>query len=50
MLRLRSWASSMMIVSYLRSSRSRCSSLSRIPSVMSLMRVSAETLSVKRTW
>ena len=39
MLRLRSWASSMMSVSYLRRSRSRCSSASRMPSVISLTRL-----------
>ena len=39
MLRLRSWASSMMIVSYARSIRSRWSSASRMPSVISLTSV-----------
>ena len=50
MLRLRSWASSMMIVSYLRRSRSRWSSASRMPSVISLIRLAREVLSVNRTW
>jgi hypothetical protein len=49
MLRLRSCASSMMIVSYAERLRSRWIALSRIPSVMSRIRVSADTLSVKRT-
>lgn len=46
----RSCASSMMIVSYRVRSRSKWISLSRMPSVISLIRVFAETLSVKRTW
>ena len=50
MLRLRSWASSMMIVSYLRRSRSRCSSASRMPSVISFTRLERDVRSVKRTW
>ncbi len=50
MLRLRSWASSMMIVSYLRSIRSRCISLSRMPSVITLTSVVSLLWSVKRTW
>ena len=50
MLRLRSWASSMMIVSYFRSSRSRCSSASRMPSVITFTRPAFEVRSVKRTW
>ena len=50
MLRLRSWASSMMIVSYLRSCRSRCSSASRMPSVISLTRLGLRVRSVNRTW
>ena len=50
MLSERSWASSMMIVSYFHSSRSRCSSASRMPSVISLTRVAREVRSVKRTW
>ena len=50
MLRLRSCASSMMIVSYLRSIRSRWSSASRMPSVISLTRLAREVRSVNRTW
>ena len=50
MLRERSWASSMMIVSYLRRSRSRCISLSRMPSVITFTRVLSLDWSVKRTW
>lgn len=51
MLRERSWASSMMIVSYARSSRSVWISASRMPSVMSLTKVpSGFTWSVKRTF
>src|SRR5437773_955142 len=48
MLRLRSCASSMMSVSYRRSSRSPCVSASRMPSVMILMYERGPTLSVKR--
>ena len=40
MLRLRSWASSMISVSYARSCRSRWISASRMPSVITLMKVS----------
>src|SRR4051795_11886721 len=50
MLRLRSWASSMMIVSYWRSIRSRWTSASRTPSVMSLTSVRSPTSSVNRTF
>ena len=50
MLRLRSWASSMISVSYAESSRSCWSSASRMPSVMSLTRVSLLDRSVNRTW
>ncbi len=50
MLRLRSCASSMMIVSYWRSSRSVWISASRMPSVISFTRVSPPTWSVKRTF
>ncbi len=49
MLRLRSWASSMISVSYWSSMRSFCSSASRMPSVMSLTRVRSLAWSVKRT-
>ena len=49
MLRLRSWASSMMIVSYRRSRRSRCTSASKMPSVITFTKVPGPTLSVKRT-
>ena len=48
MLRLRSCASSRMIVSYWRSSRSCAISASRTPSVMSLTRVPSPTWSVNR--
>ena len=44
MFRLRSWASSTMIVSYCSSDRSFCSSASRMPSVITLTRVSADDL------
>ena len=50
MLRLRSCASSMISVSYWRSSRSDCSSASRMPSVISLTSVSSPTWSVNRTF
>ena len=51
MLRDRSWASSMMIVSYARSSRSVWISASRMPSVISLTKVaSGFTWSVNRTF
>ena len=50
MLRLRSCASSMMSVSYADSIRSCCISLSRMPSVISLTRVSWLERSVNRTW
>ena len=50
MLSDRSCASSMMIVSYFRSCRSRCSSASRMPSVISFSRDDFEVRSVKRTW
>ncbi len=50
MLRLRSWASSMMMALYLRSSLSRWISASRMPSVMSLTLVDRLTSPVKRTW
>ena len=50
MLRLRSCASSMMIVSYGRSIRSRWISASRMPSVISLTSVPSPTRSVNRTW
>ena len=50
MLSDRSCASSMMIVSYFLRSRSRCSSASRMPSVISLTRLAFEVRSVKRTW
>ena len=40
----------MMIVSYRLRSRSKWISFSRMPSVISLTRVSALTLSVNRTW
>ncbi len=50
MLRLRSWASSMMIVSYLRRSRSWVISASSTPSVITFTRVSRPALRVKRTW
>ena len=49
MLRLRSWASSRMIVSYCSRKRSPCVSASRMPSVISLTQVSRETWSPKRT-
>ena len=49
MFRLRSWASSMMSVSYLLRNRSPCVSASRMPSVMSLMYVCSLSLSLKRT-
>ncbi|CAB4928540.1 unannotated protein [freshwater metagenome] len=49
MFRLRSCASSMMRVSYWRSSRSRWISASRMPSVISLTRVESEDWSVNRT-
>ena len=48
MLRLRSWASSRMIVSYWRSSRSWAISASSTPSVMSLTSVASETWSLNR--
>ena len=48
MLRLRSWASSRMIVSYCRSSRSCAISASRTPSVISLTSVESLTWSVNR--
>ena len=50
MLRLRSCASSIRIVSYADSQRSDWISASRMPSVMNLIAVFAPTLSVKRTW
>ena len=50
MLRLRSWASSMISVSYWRSIRSPVSSASRMPSVISLTSVFSPTWSVKRTF
>ncbi len=51
MLRDRSWASSMMIVSYARSSRSVWISASRMPSVISFTKVaSGFTWSVNRTF
>ncbi len=49
MFRLRSWASSMISVSYRRNMRSRWISASRMPSVITFTRVSGPTLSVKRT-
>ncbi len=49
MLRLRSWASSMISVSYRRSIRSRWISASRIPSVISFTSVPSDTWSVNRT-
>jgi len=49
MFRLRSCASSRMIESYSRSSRSPCVSASRMPSVISLMAVRLPTWSWKRT-
>ena len=48
MLRLRSWASSRMIVSYCRSSRSCAISASSTPSVISLTSVPSPTWSVNR--
>ena len=50
MLRLRSWASSMISVSYRDSSRSPVSSASRMPSVISLTSVFSPTWSVNRTF
>ncbi len=50
MLRLRSWASSMMIVSYARSWRSCEISASRMPSVITLTRVARVDFRVNRTW
>ena len=50
MLRLRSCASSMMMVLYFRSSLSRWISASRMPSVISLILVAVLTSPVKRTW
>ncbi len=50
MLSDRSCASSMMIVSYFLSWRSRWSSASRMPSVISLTRLARDVRSVKRTW
>ncbi len=49
MLRLRSCASSTMIVSYAASMRSPCVSASRIPSVISFTKASGRVSSVKRT-
>ena len=49
MLRLRSWTSSMITTAYLRRFLSVCSSRSRMPSVMNLIFVCADSLSVKRT-
>ena len=49
MFRLRSCASSTMIVSYARSIGSPCSSASRMPSVMNLIYESRLTLSLNRT-
>ena len=49
MFRLRSWASSMMIVSYCSRNRSPCVSASRMPSVISLTYVCSASLSLKRT-
>ncbi len=49
MLRLRSWASSMINVSYWDSSRSVWISASRMPSVISLIRLLSPTSSVNRT-
>ena len=45
----RSWASSMMTVSYFSRKRSLCVSASRMPSVISLTAVSGEVSSAKRT-
>jgi hypothetical protein len=50
MLRLRSWASSMISVSYADSSRSCWSSASRMPSVISLTSVSLPEWSANLTW
>ena len=50
MFRLRSCASSMISVSYRLSWRSRASSFSKMPSVISLISVSSADTSVNRTW
>src|SRR6185312_8695676 len=50
MLRLRSCASSMMMVSYAESHGSPWVSASRMPSVMNLIRLRSDTWSLKRTW
>ena len=50
MLRLRSCASSMMIVSYALSSGSFWVSASRMPSVISLTDAPADIASLNRTW
>ena len=50
MLRLRSCASSIRIVSYADNQRSDWISASRMPSVMNLMAVLSPTLSLNRTW
>ena len=49
MLRLRSCASSMMMVSYALNHGSPCVSASRMPSVMNLIRLRSDNWSLKRT-